>query len=102
MMSSGTGRIQSLHRQRTGQDNRASVPVQKMLKTDRYVTIKESAMAEKISPSCVSRVLRLKLLSPTIVEVILEGRSTAGLTLAEAMKVFPVVWRLQQGHHLSA
>jgi hypothetical protein len=34
---------------------------QKMLETGRCATIKEIARAEKINPSCVSRVLRLKL-----------------------------------------
>jgi hypothetical protein len=65
---------------------------QKMLEAGKYATIKEIAKAEKINPSYVSRVLRLTLLAPATVEAILEGRASAGPTLAEAMGVFPVEW----------
>jgi hypothetical protein len=68
---------------------------QKMLETGRYATIKEIAKTEKINPSYVSRVLRLTLLAPAMVEAILEGRAKAAPTLAEAMKVFPVEWARQ-------
>jgi hypothetical protein len=74
---------------------------QKMLETGRYATIKEIARAEKINPSYVSRVLRLTLLAPATVEAILDGRADAAPTLAEAMKVFPVEWKLQCGAHWS-
>lgn len=70
---------------------------QKMLETGRYATIKEIAKAEKINPSYVSRVLRLTLLAPAIVEAILSGQSSPGLTLAEAMVPFPVSWSEQRG-----
>jgi hypothetical protein len=69
---------------------------QKMLETGKYATIREIARAEKINPSYVSRVLRLTLLAPAMVEAILDGRAAAGPTLAEAMKVFPVEWTQQQ------
>ena len=69
---------------------------QKLLETGRYATIKEIARAEKINPSYVSRVLRLTLLAPATVEAILEGRASAGPTLAEAMGVFPVEWARQR------
>lgn len=68
---------------------------QKMLETGRYATIKEIAKAEKINPSYVSRVLRLTLLAPATVEAILDGRAAEAPTLAEAMGVFPVEWRMQ-------
>lgn len=63
-----------------------------MLDTGRYATIKEIAKAERINPFYVSRVLRLTLLAPATVEAILAGRAGAGPTLAEAMRVIPVVW----------
>jgi hypothetical protein len=44
------------------------------------VTLAELAAAERISRSYVSRVLRLMLLAPDILERILDGRPTAGLT----------------------
>ena len=69
---------------------------QKMLETGGYATIREIAKAERINPSYVSRVLRLTLLAPATVEAILEGRATAGPTLAEAMGVFPVEWQRQR------
>ena len=68
---------------------------QKMLETRRYATIKEIAKAERINPSYVSCLLRLTLLAPSTVEAILDGRSSAGPTLAQTMGVFQVVWRKQ-------
>lgn len=65
---------------------------QRMLETGRYATIREIARAERINPSYVSRVLRLTLLAPATVEAILDGRASAGPTLAEAMVPFPVSW----------
>ncbi|WP_428674681.1 hypothetical protein [Reyranella sp.] len=70
---------------------------QKMLETGRFATINEIARAEKINSSYVSRVLRLTLLAPVTVEAILDGHADVAPTLAEAMKVFPVEWRLQRG-----
>ena len=52
------------------------------------------ADAERISQSYVSRILRLTLLAPDIVERILDGRPTAGLP--ELMKPFPVEWEKQR------
>lgn len=75
---------------------------QKMLETGRFATINEIARAEKINSSYVSRVLRLTLLAPATVEAILDGREDAAPTLAEAMKVFPVAWKLQRGPRLGA
>lgn len=75
---------------------------QKMLETGRYATIREIARAERINPSYVSRVLRLTLLAPATVEAILDGRASAGPTLAEAMGVFPVEWVAQRRQYSSA
>ena len=46
----------------------------RMLEAGRYATINEIAAAEKINSSYVSRMLRLTLLAPDIVEAILDGR----------------------------
>jgi hypothetical protein len=54
--------------------------------------LEEIAATEKINPSYVSRVLRLSLLAPDIVEAILDGRQTKDMTLAALMKPFPVIW----------
>jgi hypothetical protein len=64
----------------------------KMLETGVYNTVEEIAAAEKINASYVSRVLRLTLLAPDIVETILDGRQPAETTLAVLMNPFPLAW----------
>jgi hypothetical protein len=66
-----------------------------MMEAGRYGTIDELAAAEKINSSYVSRLLRLTLLSPDIVEAILEGRQPEGMTLPGLMEPFPVEWDRQ-------
>ena len=44
----------------------------------------------------VSRLLRLTLLSPEIVEAILGGRQAEGMTLPALMEPFPVEWERQR------
>jgi hypothetical protein len=67
----------------------------KLLETGIYGTIGELARTERINPSYVSRVLRLTLLAPDIVEAVLDGRQPEGVTLAYAMAGVPVVWKEQ-------
>lgn len=67
----------------------------KLLETGDYATIEEIAAIEKINASYVSRVLRLTLLAPDIVEAILDGRQPPELALAALMRPFPVGWREQ-------
>jgi len=69
----------------------------RMLETGRYGTIDELAAAEKINSSYVSRLLRLTLLAPDIVEAILDGRQPEGITLPGLMAPFPVEWGQQFG-----
>lgn len=68
---------------------------QKMLREGDYQTLEEIADAENINPSYVSRVLRMTLLSPEIVEAIVAGRQPLVLTMARAMRPFPVEWSQQ-------
>src|SRR5947208_1715847 len=63
-----------------------------MLENGTHATIAEVAAAEKINESYVSRVLRLTLLAPEIVEQMLGGRQPAKMTLAGLMRPFPVRW----------
>jgi hypothetical protein len=65
------------------------------MEAGRYGTIDELAAAEKINSSYVSRLLRLTLLSPDIVEEILDGRQPEGMTLPSLMEPFPVEWERQ-------
>jgi hypothetical protein len=67
----------------------------RMLETGRFSTIAELAVAEKINQSYLSRVLRLTLLAPSIVEAILDGRQPATLTLPTLMKPFNSEWAAQ-------
>lgn len=67
----------------------------KMLQEGDYQTLEEIADAENINPSYVSRLLRMTLLAPDIVEAILAGRQPPALTMAKAMQPFPMEWRLQ-------
>ena len=64
----------------------------KLLETQAYGTIEEIAAAEKINSSYVSRLLRMTLLAPDIVEAILDGRQPTEMTLAGLMAPFAVVW----------
>ena len=67
----------------------------KMLQEGNYQTLEEIANAENINPSYVSRLLRMTLLAPELVEAILAGRQPPSLTMARAMQPFPVEWRQQ-------
>ena len=67
---------------------------QRLLEGGEYATLAEMADAERISRSYVSRILRLTLLAPDIVERILDGRPTVGLP--RLLKPFPVEWERQR------
>ena len=67
----------------------------KLLETGVYGTIEEIAAAEKINSSYVSRLLRMTLLAPYIVEAVLDGRQPTKVTLAVLMRPFPVAWEEQ-------
>ena len=69
---------------------------QKLLETGEYATIEEIAKAEKINTSYISRILRLTLLSPEIVEMILDGRQPTSMALKSLQKDFPVCWKSQR------
>lgn len=67
-----------------------------MLESGSHATIAEIAEAERINESYVSRVLRLTLLAPEVVEGIMEGRQPARLSLATLLIPFPVCWQEQK------
>lgn len=67
----------------------------KMLEDGDYQTLEEIANAEKINPSYVSRLLRMTLLAPEIVETVLAGQQPVGLTMARAMQPFSCEWLKQ-------
>ena len=73
----------------------------RMLESGEFATITELAEREGIAPSYMTRVMRLTLLAPDIVEAILEGRQGAEVTLAQVLKAFPVGWS-EQARHFSS
>ena len=68
----------------------------RMLESGVVSTVDEIAVREKINKSYVSRVLRLTLLAPDIVEAILDGRQAPEVTLRVLMGPFPVGWGEQR------
>jgi hypothetical protein len=64
----------------------------RMLESGEFATIAELAEREGIAPSYMTRVLRLTLLAPDIVEAILDGRKSAEVTLAGVLNDVPLVW----------
>jgi hypothetical protein len=67
----------------------------RMLESGEFVTIAELAEREGIAPSYVTRVLRLTLLAPEIVEAILDGTQGSEVTLARVLEPLPLVWEEQ-------
>jgi hypothetical protein len=74
---------------------------QRMLDDGVYATVSEIAQAESIGKSYVSRILRLALLAPDIVEAILEGRADQPLMLEQLARPLPMEW-CEQGAFLSS
>jgi hypothetical protein len=68
-----------------------------MLESGDYATVRDLAKAEAINESYLGRVLRLTLLSPTLIEAILEGRQPVTLELDDLLKQFPIEWDQQRG-----
>ena len=67
----------------------------RMLESGEFMSISELAEREGIAPSYITRVLRLTLLAPHIVEAILDGRKGAEVTLTSVMGPFPLNWSEQ-------
>lgn len=68
----------------------------RMLESGEFATIAELAEHEGIAPSYMTRVLRLTLLAPEIIEVILKGVQEPKVTLANLMEPFPLHWKAQK------
>ena len=68
----------------------------KMLESGQFTTITELAKHENLALTYMTRVLRLSLLSPEIVEIIIDGRQPPEMTLAALLEPFPVEWEEQR------
>ena len=67
-----------------------------MLDEGLYTSVSEIGDAENISKSYVSRILRLALLSPDIIEMILEGRSDQAVLLEQLERPLSANWEEQR------
>jgi hypothetical protein len=68
----------------------------RMLESGEFATIAELAEREGIASSYMTRLLRLTLLAPDIVEAILDGRQGPEVTLARVLEPFTVDWGRQR------
>jgi hypothetical protein len=69
--------------------------VQRMLDHGVYASVSEIGDAENISKSYVSRILRLALLAPDVVEEILARTADQALVLERLERPLPMDWREQ-------
>jgi len=68
----------------------------RMLEQGKVQSMAELAEAEKINPSYLSRIYRLTLLAPDIVETILDGRQPRTVQLADLIADIPDEWDRQR------
>ena len=68
----------------------------RMLESGEFATIAELAEREGIAPSYMTRVLRLTLLAPDIVEAILDGKQGPEVTLARLLEPFAACFEEQR------
>jgi hypothetical protein len=71
---------------------------QRLLDDGVYSSVSEVGDAEDISKSYVSRILRLALLAPDIVEAIVAGRTNQSLMLETLERPLPASWAEQREH----
>ena len=68
----------------------------RVLESGEFATISELAEREGIAPSYMTRVLRLTLLAPDIVEAILDGKQAPEVTLGRLLEGFSIMWKKQR------
>ena len=69
---------------------------QRLLDEGVYGTFDDLAKAERVSQSHISRMLRLTLLAPEVIEAIFEGRQPEGMRLESLLAGFPDDWGCQR------
>jgi hypothetical protein len=67
-----------------------------LIETGEYATLADLASAEKVNKSYLSKVLRLALLAPDIVEAILDGEEDDDLRVEKLLLPFPAGWKRQR------
>ena len=73
----------------------------RMLENREYASMTELALEEKVTESYLCRILRLTLLSPKIVEAVLDGIPGSTPQLQQLVKPFPTEWRRQEVYWLT-
>ncbi len=68
----------------------------RMLDAGAYGTLDDLARAKGVNATYVSRVLRLTLLAPELVEAILDGRQPVAMQLDDLLNAFPLEWAGQK------
>lgn len=74
----------------------------RMLDSGEFATVTEIAAHEKLSFTYVSRVLRLSLLAPDIVDAIVAGHQPPEMSLANLLEEIPTEWRRQRARWATA
>ena len=67
-----------------------------MLESGEYSSAAELAKAENVNDSYLSRVLRLTLLAPEIIESIINGQQPSTLQVDDVLKPLPLDWQRQR------
>ena len=70
----------------------------RMMESGQFATTAELAEREGIAVTYMTRVLRLDLLAPNIVEAILDGQQGPDVTLARLLEPFPALWQQHLDH----
>jgi hypothetical protein len=68
-----------------------------MLEGGDYASSAELAKGEKVNASYLSRILRLTLIAPDIIEAVLAGLQPSTLQLDDLLEPMPAVWACQRG-----
>ena len=67
-----------------------------MIESGKYGSSAELAKAEKVNDSYLSRILRLTLIAPDIIDAILSGCQPSTLQLDDLLKPLPQSWKQQR------
>jgi hypothetical protein len=66
-----------------------------LIESGKYISSAELAKAEKVNDSYLSRILRVTLVAPDIIEAILAGRQPSTFQLDDLLKPLPAEWDQQ-------
>lgn len=67
----------------------------RILESGEFASISELAEKEGIAFTYMARLMRLSLLSPELVDAVMDGHQPANITLASLMDPFPAEWKEQ-------